>query len=333
MKLLTIVIPSYNTESFIDKNMKTFIDERLFEKVEILIVNDGSNDHTAELASKYEEDYKEYVRLINKENGGHGSAINKGIQEAKGKYFKVIDADDWVNTENLVRLTSDLGNIDVDLVVNPYVTIDQQTKREHFCSYEFINGNLPEGAFKTVLEKYIRLALHSVTYRTSILRDNNITVTEKCFYEDFQYVLYPMPYIKTMTILSYPVYWYLIGQKSQSVHAVNTLKNVEMYYKVFCDSVCFYEEHLPYDSAEVDNYIQYNILLFLRSLYNIYLRNGNVKRIKKMMNEMDERVRKVSPFFYDQVAKEFFYIRLLRANKGILFKPLSFAMKIYKKMD
>ena len=108
MKLLTIIIPSYNTMSFMDKNISTFLDERLFEKTEILIINDGSEDETATLARKYEKKYKGYIRLIDKENGGHGSTINIGIKEAKGKFFKVVDADDWVNTENLVKLIFDL---------------------------------------------------------------------------------------------------------------------------------------------------------------------------------------------------------------------------------
>ena len=91
MKVLTVIIPSYNTESFIKKNMTTFIDERIFKKVEILLINDGSKDNTAELAEKYEKDFPGFVRFINKENGGHGSVINRGIQEAQGKYIKVID--------------------------------------------------------------------------------------------------------------------------------------------------------------------------------------------------------------------------------------------------
>ena len=128
MKYLSIIIPSFNTEKFIDENMKTFIDDRLFEDVEILIINDGSKDKTEEKALKYQNEYLNYVRVITKENGNHGSVINRGILEAKGKYFKVIDADDWVNTENLVELVDFLKKCNTDLVINPYYTIDETTR-------------------------------------------------------------------------------------------------------------------------------------------------------------------------------------------------------------
>ena len=119
-KILSIVIPSYNTGQFLDKNIITMLDSRINNKLEILIVNDGSSDDTAERATKYQKLYPGTVKLINKENGGHGSVINKGIEIASGRYFKVIDGDDWVVKENLVSLIADLENIDSDIVLNPY---------------------------------------------------------------------------------------------------------------------------------------------------------------------------------------------------------------------
>ena len=234
MKVLTIIIPSYNTEKFIDKNMKTFIDERLFENAEVIVINDGSEDNTAAIAAEYEKKYPGYVRFINKENGGHGSVINRGIKEAAGKYFKVIDADDWVDTDGLVKLTEDLCDCNADMVINPYIKIDQNTGNTLLCGdVKAINNE--ELIFKDLINLNYRLALHSVTLKTSILRDNEIQMTEKCFYEDFEYTFYPIPYIESVVIMDYPIYFYLVGQKTQSVNASSGLKNMPMYIRVMED--------------------------------------------------------------------------------------------------
>lgn len=330
MKILTIVIPSYNTESFIDKNMKTFLDDRLYEKVEILIVNDGSKDRTAEIAKNYENQYSGYIRLIDKINGGHGSVINRGIKEAQGRYFKVIDADDWVNTENLVRLVSDLEKTSADVVINPHITIDQQTQKEEFCGYKEIQSLLPESSFDLLVKKNIRLCLHSVTYKTSVLRENHIEVTEKCFYEDWQYDLYPVPYLETVTVLAYPVYWYLIGQKTQSVDAVNALRNVEMSLKVFGDMVDFYEKHKSEYNENLDTYMRKSIGAFLRSIYNIYLRNCREKNVYDIFKSMDQKIKIKSLDFYNYVGASNFYINLMRRSGKITFSLLGVMMSMYK---
>lgn len=101
-KLLTIIVPTYNAAAYLDKGLSSFAikDEALFARLEVLIVNDGSTDDSAKIAQKYVERYPQVYRIINKENGGHGSGINVGAREAKGKYFKAIDADDWVDAED-----------------------------------------------------------------------------------------------------------------------------------------------------------------------------------------------------------------------------------------
>ena len=82
------------------------INSKEFSKLDIIVVNDGSTDQTVEITNKYVEKYKQSIRLINKENGGHGSTINTSIKHAKGKYYKILDSDDWVNSENLNRLVA-----------------------------------------------------------------------------------------------------------------------------------------------------------------------------------------------------------------------------------
>lgn len=332
MKLLTVVIPSYNSESFIEKNVATFLDERLYEKAEVLIINDGSTDKTAELAKRLEDGHRGYIRLIDKENGGHGSGINRGIREAAGKYFKVVDADDWVETEGLVRLAGELDGADADVVVNPYFTIDQATGRKRLVELRALRGIGPECPFDDVMRRNAFLSLPAVTYRTAVLRDNGITVTEKCFYEDWQYGLYPAPYLRTARILEHPVYCYLVGQQSQSVSNESVLKNKDMYFKVLEDMISYYKANRQKCTPLADCYMKNSICTFARSMYNIFLRNYKSEAAMETMLEMDRGLKGVSQTFYDLVGRQNRYIKCLRAGNKAVFSCMGRLMGMYKKL-
>ena len=124
MLTLSIIIPSYNTSKFMDVCLPSFIDNRLTGRAEVLIINDGSTDNTSIKAHEYQNRYPQLVRVIDKMNGGHGSVINRGAIEARGRYIKVVDGDDWVHTENLVKSVDYLERTDSDMVLNPYITVD-----------------------------------------------------------------------------------------------------------------------------------------------------------------------------------------------------------------
>lgn len=188
-KILTFSIAAYNVEKYLDKLLKTIICVPNNEMVEVLVVNDGSKDSTAQIAKEYEKNYAGVVRLIDKENGGHGSTINRGIKEAKGKYFKAIDGDDWVDSEALEKLLNDLTQIDSDLVLMDYKTcyeggddvLEKTAKLEPQKTIDF------ESVISTI--DYMRY--HAVIYRTQMLQKNKIRLDEHCFYVDSGvYVVY-----------------------------------------------------------------------------------------------------------------------------------------------
>ena len=133
-KILTIVIPAYNVENYLDEILPTFLDNEILNDIEIIIVNDGSKDNTAIIAREYEKKYPQTVVLIDKENGGHGSTINSGIKHANGKYLRVIDGDDWVDTNALKNFVNKLKSLNEDLVLTPfnnvYITNNQKEKIE-----------------------------------------------------------------------------------------------------------------------------------------------------------------------------------------------------------
>ena len=126
-KILTVSVAAYNVEDCLGRCLDCFASTEVFNELEIIVVNDGSKDGTASLAQSYADRYPDVIRLIDKENGGHGSTINASIRAAAGRYYKVVDADDWVDKEGFEKLVRFLRDCDRDLVINPYHFIDAST--------------------------------------------------------------------------------------------------------------------------------------------------------------------------------------------------------------
>lgn len=126
-KILTVTIPSYNVEQYLRQTLDSFLAQEILEEIEVLIIDDGSKDHTAAIGKEYERKYPDTFRVISKKNGGHGSTINRGIQEASGRYFKVVDGDDWVNTEDFVKLVKALKSCTAEYVVTNYYEVNDRT--------------------------------------------------------------------------------------------------------------------------------------------------------------------------------------------------------------
>lgn len=214
-KILTITVPSYNVEKFLNQTLDSFIDERIMNELEVLIVDDGSKDRTAEIGKEYESRYPQTFRVISKENGGHGSTINRGIAEAKGKYFKVVDGDDWVVTDGLVELIQRLKNCDADYVFTNYYEVNDGTKAKKEVTFPPIRLN-QEMPFAEIADE-TRISMHAIVIRTDILKQHKIRLDEHCFYVDVEYILYPIPYVEKVVYFDIFVYMYRLAQLTQSV--------------------------------------------------------------------------------------------------------------------
>lgn len=240
-KVLTITVPSYHTESYMDSCLPTLIDDRINERIEILIVNDGSTDGTLAKAKTYEKKYPNTIRVIDKENGGHGSTINRGIEAATGKYFKVVDGDDWVNTDELVKLVNHLEQVDADIVISPYEDHNVDTKTIKLQDYPISVAQLM--TYDELLSEARRLPMmHATTFKASILKENGIHIDEKMFYVDMEYITYPMPYLETAIYLPYKVYCYRMGTAEQSISPANFVKNREMHRQVTYQLIRLYNK-------------------------------------------------------------------------------------------
>jgi glycosyltransferase involved in cell wall biosynthesis len=204
------------------------------EEVEILIINDGSTDRTAEIANRYASDFPEMIRAIHQENGGHGAAVNAGIRAASGEFFKVVDSDDWVDAyaynrvlKNLRHLTS--RSVPIDMMITNFIYENAAFVNKKGMNYR---GMLPENRLFTwedvrYFYKGNYMLMHSLIYRTQILRDCNLTLPEHTFYVDNIYAYIPLAYVKHMFYLNVDFYRYFIGRPDQSVNEANMIARID----------------------------------------------------------------------------------------------------------
>lgn len=224
-KILSISIASYNVENCLGKAVDSIVNCRNLDKIEVLIINDGSKDSTAEVGREYEKRYPESVRLIDKKNGGHGSTINSGIDNASGKYYRSLDADDWVVTENLDRLVEKLQKTDVDMVLCGY----NECIGEKTILMDDFKDLKDDTVYKLsdIVRSIKWMCYHSLVYKTEILKENKIIIDENCFYVDNEYAIYPLPFIKNVLYFSDPIYCYRIGVEEQSISATSRMKHIK----------------------------------------------------------------------------------------------------------
>ncbi len=229
MKILSFVIPSYNCERFLELCIPSMLDSGELEKLEIIVVNDGSADGTAAVAETYCARYPDTVRLINQENKGHGGALNTGCAAATSKYLKVIDADDTVDTQNLPKFLELLESCESDVVLTHHRTIDISTgERKLWRSYpeEFGRGYTFEEIVPNWKSFDRSLTFHGITYRTAFYHRYAKPLAEHVFYEDHEFATFPCCYAGQVTPFDLVIYLYRIGDVTQSVSVANQLKRL-----------------------------------------------------------------------------------------------------------
>ena len=221
--------------------MRKCIDTLLIggEDVEILIVDDGSKDGTAKIADEYEAKYPTIVRAIHKENGGHGSAVNTGIENAKGLYFKVVDSDDWVREQPYRKILDTLREMTengtpLDMLISNFSYEKEGEKHNKVMRYRHA---LPENrVFGWNEVKHFHkgqyILMHSVIFRTRLLRDCGMKLPEHTFYVDNIYVFEPLPFVKNLYYLDVNFYCYYIGREGQSVNEQIMISRIDQQIKV-----------------------------------------------------------------------------------------------------
>ena len=317
-KLLTVVIPAYNIEKYEEQCLSSFVKPKALPEIEVLVVNDGSSDRTVEIAEKYVQKYPDIFRVINKENGGHGSTINRGIEEARGTYFKVVDGDDWVDGAAFGKLVRFLHTAKSDFIVNRYYWVHNQTgekKLEFESPFPGVSYGR-EYAFSEVSGKTF-LKMHALTIKTELLRKIP-KIDEHCFYVDMEYVLFPIPYVRTVTFLEEVVYQYRIGLAGQSMDMKSMQKNEVNYTRVLDRLLAYYEEQqrrkIPVYCL---TYLENSLGLMAATLFKIFLSFPYDKGIPGKMKAFDRNLKECYPRVYAAVINK--PVLLLRKSGYLLY--------------
>lgn len=315
MKVLSLIVPSYNSEQFLNRVIPSFLHPDTIEKLDVIIVNDGSQDATAATAQKYCDMYPDSVRLINQENRGHGGALNTGCAAAVGKYLKAVDADDWVLTDNLPEFVRLLEDCDSDVVLTHHHTVDISTGEiKSWKSYPAQFGRshtMPE--IMGQWENFDRsLCFHGITYKTGFYHRCGIRLSEQVFYEDHEFATFPCCMACSITPLDLFIYEYRIGDVQQSVSDENQLKRIGHTETVLHRMVAeFYRLGEEISDAGRDYICMKTQRLLLSYLTTVLLVNPDKKAGRKTAREMMAYFRAELPGAYEKAKKQYWIFRLL----------------------
>ena len=290
-KILSICVPSYNMEQYLARNIESFLVEECIDKIEVIVVNDGSTDNTLMIANEFNEKYPEAIVVIDKKNGHYGSCVNAALKIATGKYFRIVDADDFVDGDGLKKLVTDMENLDVDCFYTQFTQIcdgnfslvDTECidlpYNEEICIGKV---KLPNGIFH----------MHCLSYRTQLLRDMDYRQSEGICYTDLEFVYYPLMECKTIYLEDFPLYCYLLGREGQSVDIKSRKNNYSHFQRIY--------ERLTYHyQTSHDNMRTYLYVFFMCILLeNMFVISVLFNPMKE--NQVDLRHRISNLSFYNK---------------------------------
>lgn len=296
MKYISFVVPCYNSEEYMEKCIKSLLIGK--DDVEIIIIDDGSKDNTGKIADKYQKKYPNIVKAIHQENGGHGEGINVGLKHATGKYFKVVDSDDWLDETAYKKLLKEIKHIDTDLVVCNYVYTYTDGRSDQVISFANVydEGKVLtwDDIHKFKLTQYP--SLHSMMYKKSVLDKSNIDLPKHVFYEDNLFIYLPLVNTKTIYYLDLDLYRYYIGRADQSVQESQMIKR-SSHQVLVSERVC-----TAYDLTEIENKKLRKLMtrecIFLMTIGVVFSRLAFNKEGEKQYKELWKSVKEKNPKLY-----------------------------------
>lgn len=316
-KLLTIVVPAYNSESTLERCLASLE----YDWLEVIVVDDGSTDKTKEIAEKFAEKRGDVYRVISKKNGGHGSALNVGFKAAAGRYVGVIDSDDYASGR-LNEMEAPLKS-GADVLISDYYRLNVESGKLKNVRYD---GQTPRVCTPASLRG--RVTIHSMVVRREFV---DFKLTEGCYYDDIQYVLYSLCRAVTFYYTGTAYYTYCIGRAEQSVSPENIFKKRRDYIKVLNDIIDWYSGS---DKCN-DNYIFDFITAAIVTNYNRYtsfIAKGESAR--EEIIAFDARLKEKNPALYRAAGKKstLGYVNKLRKRNFTRVKFYAAAFNFIKKL-
>ncbi|MCM1106350.1 MAG: glycosyltransferase [Blautia sp.] len=309
MKYLTITVPCFNSESYMERCLDSLVTGG--EDVEIIIIDDGSTDRTGEIADQYARRFPAIVKAVHKENGGHGSGVNRGLALATGKYFKVVDSDDWLEAEAYHTLLREIrgwcvreemgwGDTGPDLLLCNYVYNHLEEGEKRTVSYRNIFPEKEICTWEDTGRFYPSqyLVMHAMIYRTEILRKSGVVLPENTFYVDNIFAYYPLPSVETLYYMDIDLYQYYLGREDQSVNEKVLIERIEQQIKVTkLVAECVDLEKVKREHPKLANYMCRNVSIMM-AISSVHLLLKGDERAMRRHREIWQDMKRSNPRLY-----------------------------------
>lgn len=287
IKILTIIVPTYNMEMYLKRCLDSLlVPDYYLTKTEIIVINDGSTDDSSLIAHSYEEKYPDIFTVVDKTNANYGSCINAALPIAKGKYVKILDADDWFDNKTYIGFIDYISNCDSDLIISDYVTVDADDNIIQYY-YHHIKGD----TFSDITES---VGMHAVTYKTKNLIDLKYKQSENISHTDLEWVFLPMSVVNSVAKFDGILYHYRIGRDGQTVDPKKFEKNFWQYISVVCNHIhCFNSltnafcdsNHINYLYNRIDNLVGVCYYYYFHVFHSDY-NTIQLKQLDLLLKEM-----------------------------------------------
>lgn len=294
MKLLTLAISAYNMQEYLGKCLDSVTRPDIPDTLEVIIVNDGSKDKTSEIAHQYEKRFNSIIRVIDKENGHYGSCINKALEVATGKYFRPLDADDWMNTDALVSLLSLLENNDNDLIVTTHTNYLDNNRVNHIKIPDSIIVNKKYDLKTLDFQKEkidCFLKMHTMTYKTSILKNMSLKLSTGISYTDSEYCMFPLDKANSVIFYDLDLYQYNLSREGQTMQQSIITKSVKPFYLISMKMIDYFIKNYDRNNSVVRS----NQRCFMRLVIYFFFRaalifSEGTEDTKKMLSSLMNQI-------------------------------------------
>lgn len=308
-KALSLIIPTYNMECYLETTLTSLLVDNGLEMLEIIVVNDGSTDNSLSIARGFQERYPDVFLVIDKPNGHYGSCVNAGLKAATGKYVKVLDADDSFDRDNLEEMLRLLGKIDVDLLISHFVTVSPEGERgkpRHL--------HLPSNKILDIRQVYRTMGrigtwMHELTYRRSIFSEIDYHQTEGILYSDLQWGMVPMSRVRTLYYMDKVVYLYLFGRSGQSMELSVHKEHLSDEYRCLMEIVKTYR-HIAFCCRETREMLYQKLYRRLCWSYRECMITYNDRHAKPLL-AFDEGLRTIDKDLYRKLNSRLLSIPLI----------------------
>lgn len=322
-KILTVVIPTYNMEKYLRYCLDSLCCGSYLNALEILVINDGSKDSSSAIAHEYERKYPIAFRVIDKENGNYGSCVNRGLSEAKGKYIKILDADDSFDTPNLERFVKFLQQTDADLILSDFAVVDSDRRTRKIIKYSLGEGSIFPIEEACTTYAFKNMQMHAVTYRRKNLLEFGYEQTEGISYTDQQWIFMPMLTVKTVACFEGCIYKYLVGRTGQTVNPEVKLKSISHTLHCGLDMAVQYERYkASFEGQKIQEYLDARIVPFIKDVYVFSLTHYDDKT-RSLLASFDNELQRKAPYIYKLIGSKevssfhgFEYINYWRTHKN-----------------